>query len=544
MTYAIREITPTKLAPFRLDNLTRTANGGFIVIGMEIGGATLYARNATAGNLYQSVDSGANWTLVKAFGGTATIQKLYNTADGEALVIFKTLTPLGTVYKSTGWAASHTTATFALVLTSTGGYFGAYQSNVGTCNSNGVVVINEYGAQTDSSHSSSTNSDAARRGYLSLDNGTTFSQFVDLYNMGTGIAYPAGVHVHSLFYDEDWDCVFMTFGDNTGEGVSICGGVGSGFMQVGMCFNYKDATPSWQYIKTGLEFAPTQPQITTLIATKTAIVMTGDAQWDASIFILPKTGYRTYGVLREVTTNISASFIGLPFEQRRDVWGIPSSYPIMVGFSGQSTTYPAPSYISFDDGLSFNEMYQEPDTATNPLVSGKNPQTFYGPTTDGKVICNYNLTSGALLVKADLVYPEKSSKVVSNVLSSAPVALTTNIPANVTSIVLPTGTWKLTGNLGFNLTGATLTNAKGSFNTTSATLSGDADANGTHASSLVSEPYNTVTLTDKIVMALNPTVIENIIVPTGRTTTVYLVAQATFSAGTVGAFGTLSAELM
>lgn len=109
------------------------------------------------------------------------------------------------------------------------------------------------------------------------------------------------------------------------------------------------------------------------------------------------------------------------------------------------------------------------------------------------------------------------------------VALTTATPANVTSLVLGPGNWDVEGNVNFTAVGGTQTAAQAGINTTSATLPTDG--------SEVYSGLQTAVITEK----------DSITVPRKRivvtsTTVVYLVAQVTFAAGTVGAFGLLSAR--
>jgi hypothetical protein len=119
--------------------------------------------------------------------------------------------------------------------------------------------------------------------------------------------------------------------------------------------------------------------------------------------------------------------------------------------------------------------------------------------------------------------------VASNIVIGIAVSLTTATPANVTSISLTAGDWDVEGIVNYSMTGATATRFQSGSHSTSATFGAD----NTHASI----PLTTTTLTD--VLGQN--------IPVQRfslsgTTTVYLVAQSTFSVGTVAAYGLIRAR--
>ena len=117
----------------------------------------------------------------------------------------------------------------------------------------------------------------------------------------------------------------------------------------------------------------------------------------------------------------------------------------------------------------------------------------------------------------------------SNVAS--PVSLTTGTAANITSISLAPGQWDVSANVLFTPTSATVTGALGWIGTTSATLpsppNGGSLFNAPLALTATSSGFGWPTGT----LHLNLT----------SQTTVYLEAQAAFSAGTVGAYGFIGA---
>jgi hypothetical protein len=130
-------------------------------------------------------------------------------------------------------------------------------------------------------------------------------------------------------------------------------------------------------------------------------------------------------------------------------------------------------------------------------------------------------------------------------LSSAPsqttvatpgTALTTATPANVTSKSLTAGTYLVWGSVDFLLTAATTSEFRTGISATSATLPTQPGSGGVGPDALSVLPLITTLLSDVLTDGAGPT-----IVTLAATTTIFLVAQATFTAGTLSAFGTLSA---
>lgn len=127
---------------------------------------------------------------------------------------------------------------------------------------------------------------------------------------------------------------------------------------------------------------------------------------------------------------------------------------------------------------------------------------------------------------------------VGEVISSAvavgsAVSLTTATAANVTSISLTPGDWDVSADINFTATGATTAagaSVVGGISTTSATLPTD----GTEVNDLVG---GLTTTTFKTGNSLSRKVVN-----VSVNTTVYLVGIATFSAGTVGAYGAIVAR--
>lgn len=115
--------------------------------------------------------------------------------------------------------------------------------------------------------------------------------------------------------------------------------------------------------------------------------------------------------------------------------------------------------------------------------------------------------------------------------SASAVSLTTVTGANVTTLSLTAGDWEVWGNLGFTGTATAVTYGGGAMNTTSATLP--------------AAEYRMNWLGRGAAMPVDPVmVIPRRRLSIASTTTVYLVAQASFSGGTCSSFGFIAARRM
>lgn len=111
----------------------------------------------------------------------------------------------------------------------------------------------------------------------------------------------------------------------------------------------------------------------------------------------------------------------------------------------------------------------------------------------------------------------------------APVSLTNNTAANVTSISLTAGDWDVTALASVTETTSTVTARIAGISTTSATLPTDGSEGYNGVQSTLTSETNSIPLNRKRISV-------------SGTTTVYLVEKVTFSAGTAGAFGALDAR--
>jgi hypothetical protein len=157
--------------------------------------------------------------------------------------------------------------------------------------------------------------------------------------------------------------------------------------------------------------------------------------------------------------------------------------------------------------------------AANAELSGD--LTVLGTTTIGAIVGTTavgNASAGTL-----------GEYVESKVASGSPVSLTTATAANITSISLTAGDWDVEGNISIAGASATYTQGVGSIGTTSATLATD----GTEVYS--GAQFTLLSVTDGVTIPRKR-------INVSATSTVYLVAKATFSAGTMGGYGSINAR--
>lgn len=129
-----------------------------------------------------------------------------------------------------------------------------------------------------------------------------------------------------------------------------------------------------------------------------------------------------------------------------------------------------------------------------------------------------------------------SEIITATVTSGNALALTTATSKTVTSISLTAGTWVLRGQVDYVLTAATSTLFQSGFSLTTDTL-----PTQTGGSGLGTDPITSIPLITTLLSATYGQVIKETTLIIGATTTIYLVGQQTFSAGSSSAYGTITA---
>jgi hypothetical protein len=149
------------------------------------------------------------------------------------------------------------------------------------------------------------------------------------------------------------------------------------------------------------------------------------------------------------------------------------------------------------------------------------------------------ISSQAIAAAGGLTLASLAAGVSQTTVATPGTTLTTATPANVTSKSLAAGTYLVWGIVDFALTAATTTEFRSGLSAVSATLPTQPGGAGIGPDALSILPLVTTLLSDTLTDQAGPT-----IVTLASTTTIFLVAQATFSAGSMTAYGTLSALLI
>lgn len=175
-------------------------------------------------------------------------------------------------------------------------------------------------------------------------------------------------------------------------------------------------------------------------------------------------------------------------------------------------------------------LYAQKIEVINSTTGVKKPVTMSG----GATIA----TTGAVTLTSAIVGTATNDNatagnigqiVSSLVATGSAVSLTTATTANVTSISLTAGDWDVEGNVNFNLSGATATAFSAGITATSATMPTDGSEVASGVITTTATGVNGITLPRKRISI-------------AATTTVYLVVNSTFSAGTETAFGAITAR--
>lgn len=224
----------------------------------------------------------------------------------------------------------------------------------------------------------------ARRLFLSTDFGNNWSQIFDIYTTPV-YKYASGVHLHACAYHEDWDRIWLLFGDNTGDGTTI-----SGYPTNTQLYYSDDRGSTWTLFPaaTKVEGDTIQGQYTSIRVLKNAIVLGGDAMGTAfNVLVYPITGYKTVGnpVFGPGYVNNNSLM-----EQFRSAYSLNSDYPLFCGFLAVSSTQDANIIMSPDGGASWFEIWRETDLGTRPAVSAGCIKHVLGPDTSNRILGQYN----------------------------------------------------------------------------------------------------------------------------------------------------------
>ncbi len=366
-------------------------------IGLSRDRKTVYgAPGGSNTQLYQSVDDGTTWTSVRSFANRV-VQGIFETDDGEALVITNgTAGSPGYIYRSSGWAASHTAATWTETLATVGGnlrpyWNGGHPWSFGDdtirAGSSAWGVVSEYGVQTD------TNGDQTSKGrrvYWTSDYGATWTQVLDIYTRYPGVY---GLHCHAVAYDPYWDRIWLTYGDTVAA---------EGTANTQLLYS-DDHGATWAPVPLPEDWvSATQPALTqsTPIAITADTILLGSDNFPGYITI-PRAGYRVIGHLQVLSVTAAGTSSGLIsnslWRNRRQ-----SGAPIIAVAQSSLASVSVPMMVSLDDGQTLQHLWDAPE------LRGSNygGRTVMGPTWRGKILSWVKTSTGDMLLRGELVVPE------------------------------------------------------------------------------------------------------------------------------------------
>lgn len=210
--------TPVRAALTTMTTTETTKSAGSIVVALSPDRTKGY--NCYSTTLRETSDEGATWTDLKAFSGMST-EYVTALGNGELLVSATDGAKNRHVFVSDGYPTLGAGAAWPEKFVGSSKYvkFGMFGS-VHTYKN--IVLVNEYGPKSgyvwDAADGTVIASGAnARYTRMSLDYGKTWRTIFDLntFTASKGLSGD-GQHLHGVAWDQYWDRIWITFGDNLG----------------------------------------------------------------------------------------------------------------------------------------------------------------------------------------------------------------------------------------------------------------------------------------------------------------------------------------
>ena len=208
---------------------------------------------------------------------------------------------------------------------------------------------------------------------------------------------------------------------------------------------------------------------------------------------------------------------------------------LVSGYQGPTTflgsiTSPAATALTVQSGTTGAATFDSGTTGAVNIGTGASIKTVtIGNSTSGSKVNIYGETNGVAAAAGYVGQPISSL-----IPSGSAVSLTTATPANVTSILLTAGDWDVEGSVTYvaNTASAVVSSAwESGINTVTATLPTDGTEQFFGIAAVIATTSFNTSLT-----------IPRKIINVSTSTTAYLVAESTFTAGTVTAYGNITAR--
>jgi hypothetical protein len=378
--YSQSQLTPGAFSMASGQDFTATVSRttGYVPLWLQNDRVTLIGKNFAGSRMAWSTDDGATWTehatnwLSSAGGlpgggqGPMAIHELDN---GEIIVFLDgSGVQLPAAWLSTGWAASHATATFSKVFSMSGGNVTDgclwYPFNVDSYGP--IVLACEYGPKTSPQH-------MARYLRLSEDYGKTWRIIFDWEQYTTGVS----AHLHAPCYDPWWDAIW------------VCGGDGAGNFGTYVSF---DRGTSWKRV-------PIEVQMNSIYALPNCILFGTDIGTTAQGW------YRIDRIHPDClegemafTTDTGAS--QTQYSERmwrsRSVPGAPLLIPFLPGYQLANS---GSRLYATHDGVSFRKIWED----TGQSYTNTGLRNIVGPTTTGKYHGNIERVASSAADRYQLV---------------------------------------------------------------------------------------------------------------------------------------------
>jgi hypothetical protein len=366
---------------------TPTLIGGIapVLIGLSANLQTTYWRSFN--NICVSVDHGANITQGKNFNdSTWTVEGIIETPDDEVLISVRKSTDTGQVWRSTGWnvaTGAATSWTKVLDCSGTNCYprtqwgFNGWGVAPAWSKHAGSIFIAEYGPQADTV---GTPSQAAVRAWMSDDDGVTWTEIFNLLDEAE--SGDTRLHTHGCCYDPYSGRVFISAGDG--------GHANPGRSAVYYSDDFDSATPTWATVE-GTVHTSSENQVTALIPVEAGIIMLPDGPNEA-IKLLPRKGTRRFDALYDTAVVLGpdgTGYIGGRGHRNGYNEQVPDDAPILLCNLEPTGGTARPVIYASTDGTDFKPIYRH-TTAVSSNAPGF--QHVFGPTADGKIVANLNLS--------------------------------------------------------------------------------------------------------------------------------------------------------
>ena len=378
--------TASTMKRYTLANQQWVADAGILAMGEDR--RTFYSANPAnkrqlrVSNNFADNPAAATWIVnTTAVAGSQGIESITELADGELLILSREFTNMF-IQRTTGWATNPATATYSTAFQSAAGTvnFGVYSGHQWTAGTNGVVVFADSGSQN-----SGGSDNGATKVYLSTDGGVSFTTILNLFTYAQNKGVTAnGIHCHAVAYDEAWDRIWLCYGDDTGNGLSIAG---AGNTQIlysddrGATWQSLPAFDTWTSPTTGYG------QRYNIAINDAAIVFTADMTNPVGMMVVRRLGYRQLGNAEVIGPQFGVD--GRP--TRSGKVGASATFC----FCGVNTTssstgaYQVPFLVS-PDLLNYQQVNVP---ITTNVAGGLGFLRVLGPTLNGKLVAVHNTTT-------------------------------------------------------------------------------------------------------------------------------------------------------